>query len=288
MDKVIQEGIRRILESIYEPQFEKMNRSFGFRPNKGVHDAIYGISRRDNWGMDMAIEGDIKSAYDKVNRRKLMEILSEEIEDQQFLGLIKKRLQYTFFDTYKRKYITEKEGIPQGGIDSPYLWNIYMLKLDKFVTAYMNNLIDKKNRKMKVGRHKKTSDNQERKVKIIRNDYFTKSYHKIRNDRKAIVKKLKTLNKGVISDKDWRTITKYVGRNKEEKTLKNIKEIKYDLIKQIRLIRHARNKMSTMLPKRSILKYHYTRYADDWILLGNFDKALAERIKQDIKEYLEK
>jgi hypothetical protein len=46
--------------------------------------------------------------------------------------------------------------------------------------------------------------------------------------------------------------------------------------------------MSTMLPKRSILKYHYTRYADDWILLGNFDKALAERIKQDIKEYLEK
>jgi hypothetical protein len=108
---------------------------------------------------------------------------------------------------------------------------------------------------MKVGRYKKTSDNQERNVKRIRNDYFTKSYDKIRNDRKAIVKKLKKLNKGVISDKDWRTITKSAGINKEEKTKKNIKEIKYDLIKQIRLIRHApfgRNKMSTMLPKRSI------------------------------------
>jgi hypothetical protein len=95
-----------------------------------------------------------------------------------------------------------------------------MLKFDKFVTAYMNNLIDKKNSKMKVGRHKKTSDNQERNVKRIRNDYFTKSYNKIRNNRKAMVKKLKMLNKGVISDKDWRIITKYVGRKKEEKNSK--------------------------------------------------------------------
>lgn len=72
MDKVVQEGIRMILESIYEPYFEKMNRSFGFRPNKGTHDAIYGIARVANTGIRYAIEGDIKSAYDKVNRNKLI------------------------------------------------------------------------------------------------------------------------------------------------------------------------------------------------------------------------
>jgi RNA-directed DNA polymerase len=68
MDRVVQESIRRVLESIYEPIFEHMNRSFGFRPAKGTYDCIYALSRGACNGFYMAIEGDIKAAYDQVNR----------------------------------------------------------------------------------------------------------------------------------------------------------------------------------------------------------------------------
>ena len=46
-----------------------MNRSFGFRPNKGVHDCMYGIARRNNANCHMAIEGDIKGAYNNVLKK---------------------------------------------------------------------------------------------------------------------------------------------------------------------------------------------------------------------------
>jgi len=39
-NRIIQEAIRIILESIYEPIFEKGNYNYGFRPNKGCHHAI--------------------------------------------------------------------------------------------------------------------------------------------------------------------------------------------------------------------------------------------------------
>lgn len=72
MDRIVQESIKRVLESIYEPYFEDMNKSFGFRPAKGTHDCIYSLSRGFCSGFTTAIEGDIKAAYDKVNRKKLL------------------------------------------------------------------------------------------------------------------------------------------------------------------------------------------------------------------------
>lgn len=55
MDRVVQTSILRVLESIYEPWFEIQNRSFGFRSRKGVHDAIYSLTRTENKGLDIAI-----------------------------------------------------------------------------------------------------------------------------------------------------------------------------------------------------------------------------------------
>jgi retron-type reverse transcriptase len=92
MDKVVQAAITMVLEAIYEPWFEKRNRSFGFRTSKGVHDAIYCITSLKARGLNMAIEGDIKAAYDKVNRKKLIEILSQKIKDRKFLKLLESRL----------------------------------------------------------------------------------------------------------------------------------------------------------------------------------------------------
>jgi hypothetical protein len=67
MDKVVQKCIELILHSIYEPSFEKLNRSFGFRPNKGTQDALAAIVKTGlTNGMRTAIEGDVEAAYDTV------------------------------------------------------------------------------------------------------------------------------------------------------------------------------------------------------------------------------
>jgi hypothetical protein len=73
--------------------------------------------------MRTAIEGDVEAAYDCVNRRKLIEILERSIDDKKFLKLIEKRLDYDYIELTPTNYVRTRPGvgIPQGGIDSPYL-----------------------------------------------------------------------------------------------------------------------------------------------------------------------
>lgn len=88
IDRVIQKAITKVLEA----ELEFLNRLFGFRPNKGVHGAIIGISSRLNIGKRIAIERDIKAVYDKVDKNILLYVLSKRIQDRKFLDLIKERL----------------------------------------------------------------------------------------------------------------------------------------------------------------------------------------------------
>lgn len=67
-DRLVQKAIELVLHSIYEPIFERTNVSFGFRPNKGTHDALMSVLSRKNGGMVTAIEGDIDTAYDSVHK----------------------------------------------------------------------------------------------------------------------------------------------------------------------------------------------------------------------------
>jgi hypothetical protein len=71
----------------------------------------------------------------------------ERIIDRQFLRFIKKRLNLQLFDTSTNKYQSTMLGIPQGGIDSPYLWNIYLLGFDQFVIDKVKNILDIENTK---------------------------------------------------------------------------------------------------------------------------------------------
>jgi len=61
-----------VLQAIWEPDFEKMNRSFGFRPNKSCGDALTAILSPRGHGLHFAIEGDIQGAYDAVPKDKLL------------------------------------------------------------------------------------------------------------------------------------------------------------------------------------------------------------------------
>ena len=127
-DKLVQEVMRMILESIYEGSFSK--NSHGFRPNRSCHTALNQIKVTFT-GIKWFIEGDIKGFFDNINHNKMIEILSERIKDERFLRLMRKFLRAGYMEewTYHNTY----SGTPQGGIISPILANIYLDKLDSFM-----------------------------------------------------------------------------------------------------------------------------------------------------------
>ncbi len=127
-DKLVQSACKILLEAIYEPVFHEQ--SYGFRPKRGCHDALYHINRQWN-GTKWFIEFDIKGYFDNINHDKLMQILSGKIDDERFLALIRKMLRAGYMEDWK--YNKTYSGTPQGGVISPILANIYLDKLDSFI-----------------------------------------------------------------------------------------------------------------------------------------------------------
>lgn len=133
-DKLVQEVVRMILEAIYEGHFETT--SHGFRPKRSCHTALLHIQKTFS-GAKWFIEGDIKGFFDNIDHDVLVGILRERISDDRFIRLIRKFLKagyvedWTFHNTYS--------GMPQGGIASPILANIYLDKLDKYVKEYIRH-----------------------------------------------------------------------------------------------------------------------------------------------------
>ena len=134
-----------VLECIYEPIFVSMNCSFGFRAGVGVHESVIKISANrytQGFKTTFVLEGDIESAYPNLKPEILLKILGERIKDQHFLNLMRKRPLYykgvILFDTKDKKYFDTFLGIPQGGIDSPYLFNIYFLGMDEYILKHVD------------------------------------------------------------------------------------------------------------------------------------------------------
>jgi len=152
-DRVVQEALRGILEAVYEPEFREFYgnnprvANFGFRPNVGCWDAIQHYTRFGQT-CTFAIEGDIKGAYNNVNHKKLIQILKKRITDKFFLTLISKFLKAGIMD--EGRYVHSLIGVPQGGIVSPILFNIYMFEFDK----YVKSLIDEHNQDFRTNKTK--------------------------------------------------------------------------------------------------------------------------------------
>lgn len=124
-DKIVQECVRRILESIYEPMFH--DNSHGFRPGRSCHTALESLRR--NWvGTKWVLKIDIAECFERVNHSRLLDILREQIVDDRFINLIRKFLSAGYLENwvYHRTY----SGTPQGSVISPILTNVYLSKLD--------------------------------------------------------------------------------------------------------------------------------------------------------------
>lgn len=122
-DKLVQAGLVRILEGIYEADF--IADSYGFRPGRGCHDALTALSMEVEGGqVHYIVEADIKGFFDNVQHDWMMEFLGHRIADKRVLRYVKRFLIAGVFED-GLIHATE-EGTPQGGIISPMLANIYL------------------------------------------------------------------------------------------------------------------------------------------------------------------
>ena len=123
-DKLLQIGVSKLLEAIYEQDF--LGCSYGYRPGFGALDAIRDLSAALRSGRyHFVVEADIRGFFDNIDHEKLIELLELRIDDKPFLRLIRKWLKAGILEPDGAVNYPEK-GSPQGGIVSPILANIYL------------------------------------------------------------------------------------------------------------------------------------------------------------------
>ena len=254
-DRIVAEMIRMILEAIYEPDFQLINLNHGFRPERSVHTALEKITYQIQ-GLDYTIEGDIKGAYPSLDHDIVMSLLRKKIKCKTFLNLVWDFLKAKIFDLESYQFDNSLSGVPQGQLFSPILFNIYMHEFDLFVKNDLQEFI---NNTYNVNRNE-TPKIQSSYIRIT---------SMIRQKRDTI-KRIKERNKEI----------PYISWN--DKSKKQFKDL-LTLIKN--LVRERRNIPSRDKSKEKI-RYHYVRYADDWIYTTNASLEITTKIKERIRIWL--
>jgi len=122
-DKIVQKGISRVLEAIYEADF--LNCSYGFRPARNCHQAINAVDKTImTKPINYVIEADIKGYFDNVSHKWMIEFLQVRIKDPSFFLLIRRFLKAGYFEA--GRIVATEQGTPQGGNLSPILSNIFL------------------------------------------------------------------------------------------------------------------------------------------------------------------
>jgi RNA-directed DNA polymerase len=124
IERGIQGATALVLEQIYEQVF--LTSSFGFRPERGCHNALATLSHSiKHEGMNFALEVDIRDFFGSLDHGWLLRFLAHRISDARILDLIKSWLKAGILE--EGKYLEAGEsGSPQGGSISPILANIYL------------------------------------------------------------------------------------------------------------------------------------------------------------------
>jgi RNA-directed DNA polymerase len=122
-DKIVQQAVLWVLQSIYEQDF--LGFSYGFRPRRSQHQALDALSvaitsKKVNWILD----ADVKGFFDAMDHSWLIKFLEHRIGDRRILRLIRKWLHAGVLE--EGQWSETTEGSPQGSVISPLLSNVYL------------------------------------------------------------------------------------------------------------------------------------------------------------------
>jgi len=121
-DRVLQRAVLQALHPIFEPLF--LDCSFGYRPNRGLDDAVQRILVLRENGYRCLLDADIDAFFDHVDHTLLIAFLKEDLPDRSLLPLIQSWLEIG------RVQPDQPVGIPLGSPISPLLANVLLHRLD--------------------------------------------------------------------------------------------------------------------------------------------------------------
>ena len=127
-DRVVQQALKNVIEPIFEVEF--LDSSLGYRPEKSAKQAIEQTEEVRDEGHEWVVDADIKAFFDMVNHEKVIDAVAERISDGRVLRLIRSFLEAEVME--EGQGLTGSViGVPQGGVISPLLANIYLHYFDE-------------------------------------------------------------------------------------------------------------------------------------------------------------
>jgi RNA-directed DNA polymerase len=119
-DRVVQGALKLILEPIFEADFQ--SGSYGYRPKRTAHEAVNRVAQAIVEEKTRIIDIDLSAYFDNVQHSLLLETVAQRIKDGGVMHLLKMIVK-----------ATGKKGVPQGGVISPLLSNLYLNKVDRLL-----------------------------------------------------------------------------------------------------------------------------------------------------------
>jgi RNA-directed DNA polymerase len=119
-DRVVQGALKLILEPIFEADFQPG--SFGYRPKKTAHEAVNRVAKAIVQQKTRVIDIDLRSYFDNVRHDRLLIKVAKRIDDDDVMHLLKIMLK-----------ANGRQGVPQGGVVSPLLSNVYLNEVDRML-----------------------------------------------------------------------------------------------------------------------------------------------------------
>jgi RNA-directed DNA polymerase len=119
-DRVVQGAMKLILEPIFEADFQPG--SYGYRPKRTAHQAVNRVAQAIVESKTRIIDIDLRAYFDNVQHYLLLEKVARRVQDDEVMHLLKMMLK-----------ATGEKGVPQGGVISPLLSNLYLTEVDQML-----------------------------------------------------------------------------------------------------------------------------------------------------------
>ena len=123
-DRVVQGALKLILEPIFEADFQPG--SYGYRPKRTAHQAVNRVAQAIVESKTRIIDIDLRAYFDNVQHHLLLEKVARRVQDDEVMHLLKTMLK-----------ATGEKGVPQGGVISPLLSNLYLTEVDRMLERAM-------------------------------------------------------------------------------------------------------------------------------------------------------